>query len=366
MLNHPIESLVFQEPSKFNKPHILIKIGLSKDLNARAKKVYNVLVRKLISQNLVSYKTNEIQTTVSELSKLLNTSAINELYLSLEELKNCGLIFEEKYISEEEDTILFKNEGRKRNLSITHTNLVSSITRNTLNDNIVIRFDTYLTSKIIEFSDRYAKLDLEDLNNMKNTYAISLYEICIKSLCAFEHRALIMTEQDLRLFLNVQNKYLDFRLFNQCVINKACDEINKKTKISISVKREKIDGINTYRFELNQSNTTTFKRFKEYVERKFCDIEFRYRGNSYMIMKLEDKDKYLICSALTFKTKQTSKAKEIWEFLYALYLNDLKKFILDFVLSKDLSNKLFEVWDEEEITQALLKFEREVKIKKEK
>lgn len=363
MLNNKDTSIILQEPSKLNKPHVLIKIGLSKDLNTRAKKVYNILVRKLLTHNLEEFNTNVINTNVRELSKILNTSTKNELYESLNELLDCTMTFQEKYLKEEEEEeVIIDNSTKRRNQSTTSVKLVSSITRNDIDDNIVIRFDTYLTSKILEYSDRYAKLDLEDLNALKNTYAITLYEIFIKALATFEHKTIVMNEKDLRHFLNVKDKYEDIRDFNKCVINKAIEEINKKTKISVTCKREKIDNIHTYKFELNQNYVVSFKKFKRALELYFVDKEFTYKKNNYIILKLIDKDKYLLSSSLTMKTKLTSKAKEIYEYLYSTYLANPKYFIHCLLYKNfDITLKKFESEEFEDIEE-LLYFETFFKV----
>lgn len=358
MLNNKDTSIILQEPSKVNKPHILVKIGLNKDLNARAKKVYNLLVRKLLTLNLEEYSTNVINTNVRELSNLLKTTSVNDLYLSLNELLECSMTFQEKYIKEEEEEIIIEHSNaRRKNISTTSVKLVSSITRNEVDDNITIRFDTYLTSKILEYSDRYAKLDLEDLNALKNTYSVTLYEIFIKSLAQFEHKTIVMSEKDLRHFLNVKDKYEDIRDFNKCVINKACEEINKKAKISVTFKREKIDNKHIYKFELNQSYIVSFKKFKKALELYFVNREFIYKKNSYMIMKILEQEKYLLCSALTMKTSTTNKTKEIYEYLYSLYLSNVK-FFIHCLLFKNLDIKI-ENFDSEnfEDIEELLYFE---------
>lgn len=357
MLNNKDTSIILQEPSKVNKPHILVKIGLNKDLNARAKKVYNLLVRKLLTLNLEEYSTNVINTNVRELSNLLKTTSVNDLYLSLNELLDCTMTFQEKYLKEEEEEVIIDNSTKRRNQSTTSVKLVSSITRNDIDDNIVIRFDTYLTSKILEYSDRYAKLDLEDLNALKNTYAITLYEIFIKALAQFEHKTIVMSEKDLRHFLNVKNKYENIKTFNQYVINKAIEEINKKTKISVTFKREKIDNKHIYKFEANQNYIVSFKKFKKALELYFVDREFIYKKNSYMIMKILEQEKYLLCSALTMKTSTTTKTKEIYEYLYSLYLSNVK-FFIHCLLFKNLDIKI-ENFDSEnfEDIEELLYFE---------
>ncbi|RYA22161.1 hypothetical protein CRU96_14580, partial [Malaciobacter halophilus] len=63
------EIIVYQEINKFNKPNVLIDIGISNQLTLKEKKVYNIFLRQLLDQNIEEYQKNKISTTVTDLCR---------------------------------------------------------------------------------------------------------------------------------------------------------------------------------------------------------------------------------------------------------------------------------------------------------
>ena len=140
--------------------------------------------------NLKQFKTNAINLSVTKISNLLDVTTRTELYKSLNKLRNTDIAFED--------------EATK-----TFAKMISSYTRpkNNKNENLTIRFDTDLSDTILRFGDRYAKLDLSDINSLKITHAITLYELFIRSLGTYRSQKLHYTEQELRKYLHLQDKY---------------------------------------------------------------------------------------------------------------------------------------------------------------
>lgn len=327
MLNNENEAILQQEHQKLNKPNVLIKVAHSRELNTRDKKLYNILIRELLLLNLQEFKKNEITFSLSELSNKLDTSAKNTIYENLENLMNTIITFEDTK-------------------SITRAVCISSYTKPKENaDNAIkpltIRFDTRLTTKIIENAEQYAKLDLLDLNSLKITHSITLYEIFIRSLGTYHFQRVNYTEQELRRYLNLQDKYKDIRQFNQQVIKKSIEEINSKTQLDITYKRVKINKKNVYKFELNQMPRYSFNQFKKTIIEHYKHIVFQYKNNEYCISRdLEDKKaKYLLVNAKTYKTLTTEKAEEIFSFMFEDFKISALKFVHKFVMFKDLNIK---------------------------
>ena len=335
MLNKENESIIKQEQKKLNKPHILIKIAHDRELAARDKKVYNIFIRELLTLNLKEYKNNEITMTLVELSKKLGVSTKNDLYKSIERLMK---------------TLIRVEEVKGDKVFKTVSTMISSYTKPKeidddfpdIIDKLVIRFDTKLTRLILKNADKYAKLDLEDMSKLKISHALTLYEIFIRTLGTYKHQKVNYTEKELRTFLSLENKYLNIRDFTKAVIKKSINELNNKTQLDITFKREKNENKeNVYKFEINQNYIYSFNRFKKCVIENYKELTFKYGKLELTISKdLEDKkSKYLIMNARTYKTLPEEKAKEIWNHLFELLNKDYREFTYLFLIEKDLNIK---------------------------
>lgn len=280
MLNKENEPILKQELEKFNKPHILIKIALNKALTARDKKIYNIFVRELLMLNLKHFKNNEVYLSISKISKTLGITTRTELYKSLEKLRNTDIIFE--------------GDDSK-----TFAKMISSYTRPSQTDNnehttknLIIRFDTKLTETILKYADKYAKLNLNDINNLKISHAITFYEMFIRGLGTRNYQKQHYTEQELRKYLHLNDKYLDIKLFNQKVVKNSIEDLNNKTHLNIIYQRVKENNINIYKFEVKQETLYNFNKFKRTILNYECyrDIIFTYKNNEYTFQKdLDDK-----------------------------------------------------------------------------
>jgi len=328
MLNKENEPILKQEIEKFNKPHILVKIALDKALTTRDKKIYNIFIRELLMLNLKQFKTNVINLSITKISQLLGVTTRTELYKSLDKLRNTDISFDNEAI-------------------ITFPKMISSYTRakNNQKDSLRILFDTDLTDTILKYGNRYAKLDIADINSLKITHSITLYELFIRSLGTYTNQKLHYTEQELRKYLHLQDKYLDIKLFNQKVVKNSITELNKKTKLSVTYKRVKENNVNIYKFHIKQELIYNFNKFKKTITHNKCyqDIVFKYKATSYTFYKdLEDKKpQYLIINARTYETLDKEKAEKIWTYMYKLLNKNDKEFVYKFITFRDLSLKGF-------------------------
>jgi hypothetical protein len=348
MLNKENEPILKQELEKFNKPHILIKIALNKALTARDKKIYNIFVRELLMLNLKHFENNEIYLSISKISKTLRITTRTELYKSLEKLRNTDIIF----------------EGYN---SKTFAKMISSYTRPSENnsdeykaENLTIRFDTKLTETILKYADKYAKLDLNDINNLKISHAITFYEMFIRGLGTRNYQKQHYTEQELRKYLHLNDKYLNIKLFNQKVVKNSIEELNNKTHLNITYKRVKENNAHIYKFEIKQETLYNFNKFKRTILNYECyqNIIFTFKNNEYTFQKdLDDKKpQYLIVSTKTYKTQTTERAEEIWSFMYELLNKNINEFIYRFILfnNLDLQDFNFNEFDDNDIEETKL------------
>lgn len=363
MLNNQDEAILKQEHGRLNKPHLLIKISQNRELTARDKKVYNIFLRELLNQNLKEIKTNEIRLSISQVSKLLGVTTRNKLYDSIENLMNTIITFEEDYTQDWSE--------KMPKLMKTRAVMISSYSRPVEslleydnedpkdNNNLVIRFDTRLTSKIIEHHKYYAKLDLLDLTALKVSHSLTLYELFITALGKNTYQKKNLTEEQIRGYLHLKDKYHELKEFNNKVIKKSINEINKKTKITVSYERTKENKINIYRFKINLDIKHTFNRFRATIinNEVYRNNRLKYKNVEYVLTKdMDDKKaQYLITNARTYKTIQKEKAEEIWGFMYELLSKDSTEFAYKFIIYKDLDLNDFNrsSLSDDELNQAL-------------
>ena len=203
-------------------------------------------------------------------------------------------------------------------------------------ENLIIGLDTRLTRTILKYGDKYAKLDLADINSLKITHSITLYELFIRSLGTYTNQKLHYTEQELRKYLHLQDKYLDIKLFNQKVIKNSIVELNQKTKLKITYKRVKDNAINIYKFHIKQELVYNFNKFKKTIlnNEYYRDIVFKYENTEYTFNRdLDDKKpQYLIFDIKKERTLEKEKAEEIWSYIYELLNKDDKEFIYKFFI----------------------------------
>jgi plasmid replication initiation protein len=317
--------IIFQEDNKFNKPNILINVVKSKELGLKDKKVYNVLLRKLIDQDLINYQTNTIKTSITEIARMLNTTHRSDIHDALDKLEETRIVFDH-LIDEEEYT--------------TKTRLISSNSVHKRNeDSVVIEFSRFLTKEILLHNKRYTKLDLIEMNKLKVGHSLTLYELIKSKLYKYKYQYQNYTEEELRKFLNLENKYLNVKQFNQKVVKKMIDDINDNTELDLTLlKTSKRDNVRTYHFQVKYEDFNispqTFRNTLREVKRKmFKNISFTNGKQKFILEENSDFGNEKEVNNLYWinekndKTVSTDMADFIWEELYKQYRNDWYNFI---------------------------------------
>ena len=338
MLNKKNESIIKQEQNVLNKPNVLIKIALNNELSARDKKIYNYIIREFLLLNYDEFISNKINIKLKDLSDFLGITTKNDLYKSLD-----------KFL---DTRINFTNEIEKEK-RLCKSNMISGYTMpsesreewetNTTKGYITIELFSFLTKTIIKYSNQYSKLDFVDINSLKVSHAITMYENFIRTLGTYSFQKKNYSENELRDMLCLNNKYKNIKQFNQHVIKKSIDEINKNTKINVNFKRvkDKETKQNIYKFEINQNYRYSFNKFKKCIINNYRDLTFQYKKNEYTITKdLDEKNaKYLLVNAITYKTIREEKAKEIWEYMFQILNENPRAFGYKFITYKNLNEK---------------------------
>lgn len=85
---------------------------------------------------------------------------------------------------------------------------------------------------LVGLTEKFTQYELWQILPMKSTYSIAIFELC-KSY-AYKHEFSVPLE-DLRAYLGIkEEKYKDFRRFQQKILNVAKKEINELTDLTIS------------------------------------------------------------------------------------------------------------------------------------
>ena len=109
------------------------------------------------------------------------------------------------------------------------------------NDNKTVKFTFNKTvQKELEELRGYTWLYLSNLTGMSSTYAVRIYEFFAMRLGSQNKKDTFDFDLNkLRIYLDCTNKLEDFRNFERTVLKKAEKEINEKTNIKMSYKKNK-------------------------------------------------------------------------------------------------------------------------------
>jgi len=327
---------LLQEPQHFNKPSKLIKQVIDTPLTLKQKKMYSYFLRELLQQD---NKSNEIKISLQDLFEFLNTT--RETYQSdIRKLQKATIKIEEdeQYITEAgliSSWTFPKNQDKKFDLF----------------KNLTIRFDTRLTEVLKEIYT-YAKLDLQVIRDLKITHSLTLYEIFKRRLIKKSAGKINLTEQDIRKYLNLEDKYLDIRLFNQN-LKRWIKDIEDNSQMSITYTKRKIKKVNIYYFFVSDVVLIPFNDFKRKILRikQIENLIFTYKKRKYFLIDIQGEDKLLIQDYekyMKFQTPENLKvwdkrftlskpeAKIMWEDLHAQYLENNLIFCHKFFILNDM------------------------------
>lgn len=304
------EKIITIQKNKFNKPNVIINIINQKNLSLKSKKVYNLLIKKLMQKNDKEFVSQTINTSYSELARELNTTKHNDIKDILDELQGFKITFEH----------LLKNEPHKANSILMSEYLVEKKTQNGL----IISFPIFLTKELLKHKKKYAKLDLIELNNLKFTYSITLYEMFMSSLCNHSKQLKNFTEIELRKRFGLNDKYKNINDFNKNVIKKSIEDINKNMNIHIELlkvdKPTKTNEVKerTYKFFIRSKadKNMGINQFKYFLD--FCDetIVYQYGPHQYYFgLDIESNKRRWFRKKSSRKTTE-SMADNIWSELY--------------------------------------------------
>lgn len=305
--------LITHEAHLFNKPSILVNMAHSLDISLNALKCFNYVIRRLLKEN-IEEKT-EVMTTFKELAKALNYDtkySTTQILDSLKELQDTKF---------ETMTFNYKRNDWKDKL---RTVMVSAITFNEMEGNLKIEISHGLRDLILKYRDTFAKLDIEEIKKIKSRHTLKLYEL-FKDYSYHKNHKINVDIELLTKFLNIEEDSIyrkNIKYFNNQIIKKGIEEINAKSFMNVEYKyfRATKQDKAYIQFYIKNPERYTFNNFKDAMIKydALRPIKIYQNKSSYCLCEVENKNKLekMLVNASTFKTLETDKAKEIWQYIF--------------------------------------------------
>lgn len=130
-----------------------------------------------------------------------------------------------------------------------------------------ITFSDQIMGYIIDLKDNFSRYDLKHVVNFKNKHSVRIYEI----LNEFRYKNIkkrVIKIEELKECLDLKNEYLRFNSFRQSVIDKAVNEINEHTNISVKYNKiynsnKSVEAIEfVFSFKYNDVENKTTNNYK--------------------------------------------------------------------------------------------------------
>lgn len=321
----------------FCKPNILIHIINSQELHKKEKRLYNVLLQLLLNQNKEKFLSNEIRTTVTEVTKMLGIKNRSDIHTSLQKLKDTKLKFLliDKQRTYNYDTSYITGVGRQKDGNKNH---------------LIIEFSSIMTKEILKSlqtvdangnkikSLGFTRLNLKEMLKLDGKYSITFYERFVSLLMNFKSQTKYYTESEIREFLNLEDKHKDIRAFNRSVIKASVDELNSKTTLNIHWERGRNSDV--YKFTLYrgmdvQIDEILFRDIiRELVYTYNYELTYKHKSQDYVLSVVEDERKEFEKRVLWTQSKSlnivnSTNSESAWSELWNQYQNkkDLDEFL---------------------------------------
>lgn len=152
-----------------------------------------------------------------------------------------------------------------------------------------ITFSNEIMNYLIDLKDNFSRYDLKHVVNFKNKHSVRIYEM----LNEFRYKNIkkrVISINELKECLDLKNEYSRFNSFRESVIDKAVNEINKYTNISVKYNKiynsnksvEAIEFVFNFKYSdvENKAKINTDKKFynKRKMEEKNSDIKAKKIG----------------------------------------------------------------------------------------
>jgi plasmid replication initiation protein len=185
-----------------------------------------------------AYKTtlNEQRLILAMIAKVDPRKELPKIFtLTVEEFLTCFPSIGEKNVARElkkaaeslwDRTIIVKDPKRKRWFRWIQE-------RAEYKDGTVeIMFSNQIVPYLTDLRENFTRYQLNRISHLKSNYSIRLFEL----LRQFEFKnERVISLEELRIMLQIEDKYRDFRDFNKRILKPALNELNQKTRYSITI-----------------------------------------------------------------------------------------------------------------------------------
>lgn len=130
-------------------------------------------------------------------------------------------------------------------------------------DKVEVEFHKDLIPMLIDLKTNFLTYNIGELNCLKSRYSMLLYKYILSYIRQYNTLELTITIEELRKFLNLKKKYLDFRNFDRRILQVFEKEVNESRSLPYLIRYEKKGGkkVNAIRFLVRartSNNETSF------------------------------------------------------------------------------------------------------------
>lgn len=196
-----------------------------------------------------------------------------------------------------------------------------------------LEFSNNIIPLLTQLKNKFTSYHIEQISLMKSIYAIRIYEYCIleinrlqTNLCEFTIEVLILKKR-----LELENKYSKYHNFKIHVLNRAKQEINKHSDLTIDFEEiKKGRSVESIKFIIQRKKGT---KPAKYVKEKQQELDFDTTGDE----------------GLNTDTSPLSDT----ELHYLMRKNDIKGRMFSYRVAEKVACKLIKDYDFERIEKAL-------------
>ncbi|WP_272670958.1 replication initiation protein [Providencia sp. PROV147] len=95
-----------------------------------------------------------------------------------------------------------------------------------------ISFSDYIMPYLTQLTQQFTAIAVKNVSALKRTYSIRIYELLMQFKKTGDR---LITIDDFRSMLGLEDKYSEFRALNQLVLKPAVKELNEKSDLIVSV-----------------------------------------------------------------------------------------------------------------------------------
>ena len=159
----------------------------------------------------------------------------------------------------------------KYNYVETITGLITKIQFNEVDMSYYLTIDKDLVEYLIQYSTKkigYTPIDVS--KRSKNFYAMKIYEYLRK--WSGEKQELTVTLLNFKQYLNIEDKYNDFRIFRRDLLNPALKEIKEKYNMTVTFETIKVrNSVHKLYFKFIDNEPRRYN-FTEYIDAEFTEV----------------------------------------------------------------------------------------------